>query len=309
MTNQVRCRRGFTEVDLCPICSNNSETFLHLFRDCGVARMVWVNLKNDIPVQFFEENNFQSWLVINLKSNNRLDLGKWSLIFATTLDRLWWARNELVFKQIVPTAISTTARVRHLVDEVQNSDRMLIDLNKINSNQQMSSNINWEVPATGFVKLNCDGAVRSFYEAAACGGVLRDDNGFFLWGYSVKLGKCTVPQAELWAIIHGLKLAKERGFAQIIVESDSSAAVNFINTGCLSTHQCRPLVNEIHKIMSELGNIRVAHVFREANQVADRLANHGLSLDMFCKVFDVIPDFLSLPLMGDACNTLFPRGF
>lgn len=98
MTNQVRLRRRFSDSDLCSICNQSPESALHLFRDCGEARAVWRNLKVDIPMPFFDEDNFERWLLFNLKANNRLDFGKWNLIFACTLDRLWWARNELIFK-------------------------------------------------------------------------------------------------------------------------------------------------------------------------------------------------------------------
>lgn len=100
MTNQIRHRRGLTNSDLCPVCQQFSENPLHLFRDCGTSRSVWWSLYNDIPSIFFEEENFARWLLFNLKAKSRLEFGKWSVIFATTLDRIWWARNEMVFKQI-----------------------------------------------------------------------------------------------------------------------------------------------------------------------------------------------------------------
>lgn len=93
------------------------------------------------------------------------------------------------------------------------------------------------------------------------------------------------------------------------MESDSLTAVNFINGGCLDSHQCSPLVNAIQKLMADNDRINISHIFREANQVADCLASFGLSLDMTCKVFDVIPDFLVNSLRGDVCNTFFPRGY
>lgn len=123
------------------------------------------------------------------------------------------------------------------------------------------------------------------------------------------MGHCTVPQAKLWAIIHGLGLAKDRGFSQIHVESDSITVVNFINGGCLATHSCRPLVNEIIKLFPSAGGIQVSHVFREANQVADWLANYGLSLNMTCKIFEFVPDFLWNSILGDVCKTVYPHGY
>lgn len=46
---------------------------------------------------------------------------------------------------------------------------MLIGLEKKVSIQHPSSFINWVSPIPGYVKLNCDGAIRSLGEAAACG--------------------------------------------------------------------------------------------------------------------------------------------
>lgn len=41
-------------------------------------------------------------------------------------------------------------------------------------------------------------------------------------------------------------------------------------------------------------------VLREGNQVADPLVNHGLSLVSISRIYDLIPDFLSIPVLGDA---------
>lgn len=188
--------------------------------------------------------------------------------------------------------------MENLLADMQVSKRMLDSLERSGRQAAGVSAFSWNTPIEGTVKLNCDGFVRSFAEAAACGGVLRDHNGTFLWGYAVKLGSCIVPQAELWAILHGLKLTTARGFKRIHVETDSTTMVNFINKGCTSSHLCRPLVNEINRLIAEVDKITVTHVHREANQVADLLANHGLSLNMSSKIFDVAPDFLSNALFG-----------
>lgn len=270
---------------------------------------MWNCLKNDLPSSFFEQDNFEVWLLHNLKAKSGGIAGKWDLGFAVTLDRLWLTCNELVFKQIPPSTAGTVARIKNLVDDIAGSVVGMKAMGKRTCGQQGVSDIRCESPNPGMIKLNCDGAVKSYPETAACGGVLRNHNGSFLCGFAVKLGNCTVPQAELWAIIHGLRLAKEKGFSNIQIEFDSLTAINFINGGCLACHLCRPLVNEINKLLHDVDRAQVSHVIREANQVADRLANHGLSLEMTCKVFDVISDFLIPSLMGNVCNTWYPRGF
>ena len=56
---------------------------------------------------------------------------------------------------------------------------------------------------------------------AGGGGLLRDQDGRWISGFSFKLGTCSVLVAELWAILHGLRLAWEKGVRKLTVETDS----------------------------------------------------------------------------------------
>jgi ribonuclease HI len=55
-------------------------------------------------------------------------------------------------------------------------------------------------------------------------------------------------------------------------------------------------VENVHQIHHNDNSIEWSHVLREANQVADRLAKHGLSLNIDFKIFNVVPSLISLPL-------------
>ena len=63
---------------------------------------------------------------------------------------------------------------------------------------------------------------------AGGGGVLRDHNRNWMWGFAVKLGRCSVIEAEIWSIIHGLRLAWEKGLRQLVLEMNSLMAANWI---------------------------------------------------------------------------------
>ena len=56
------------------------------------------------------------------------------------------------------------------------------------------------------VKIDSNGSITHDHMAAR-GGVLRDHMGSFIPAYSANLGTCSVLHAELWRILHGLKLA------------------------------------------------------------------------------------------------------
>lgn len=56
--------------------------------------------------------------------------------------------------------------------------------------------IRWIRPRHGEAALNCDVSVTNLGAKAACGGVLRDENGSFILGYAANLGSCSIMAAE-----------------------------------------------------------------------------------------------------------------
>lgn len=91
----------------------------------------------------------------------------------------------------------------------------------------------------------------------------------------MSLGVLWVYQTEVKAIHYALSFSKELDFSQVLVESDSSIAVGWVN--CKVN---RPLgllndLNAIDWLSKEVGCIGVFHIFREANGEADELAKSG----------------------------------
>ena len=88
----------------------------------------------------------------------------------------------------------------------------------------------WSLPDKGWVKINVDGAVNQMQQGG-CGGVIRDDNGDFIAGFFFKINNCFSLLTEIRAMLHGLKLAWDRGFRKVVIESDSlKAAPGFLHT-------------------------------------------------------------------------------
>lgn len=167
----------------------------------------------------------------------------------------------------------------------------------------------WSPPPQGFHKLNCDGAVSGAGAMAGCRGILRDASGKFIFAFSHKLEPCSVLEAELWAIYHGLSLAWGRGFRNIIIDSDSINAVKLLSEGCDQLHPCLHLVRGMKSMIVQPADIRWSHIWREANQIADILAKESTTLPFPCKIHDVAPPSLFMALIADGCGTVFPRGF
>lgn len=87
--------------------------------------------------------------------------------------------------------------------------------------------LKWCLPPENKFKVNVDGSVRR--NLAAAGGLIRDDKGNWILGFVEGSDNCSVLMTEILAIRKGLKFAWERHLPLVIIESDSSQAVELIN--------------------------------------------------------------------------------
>ncbi|KAL4348919.1 hypothetical protein GQ457_17G006350 [Hibiscus cannabinus] len=98
-------------------------------------------------------------------------------------------------------------------------------------------------------------------------GVVRDHFGAFLFSYSKSIGTTTVLQAELWGILEGLRIARDRGCVRIQVQSDSAAAINLLSPPYMLSSFS--LVRSIAIFCVGVCDIVFSTIPREANMVAD----------------------------------------
>lgn len=81
-----------------------------------------------------------------------------------------------------------------------------------------------------------DGASQGNPDLAIAGGVLRDGDGGWVHGFSLNIGFCSAPLAELWGVYYGLFLAWDRRIRNLELEVDSETVVGFLKTGISDTH-------------------------------------------------------------------------
>ncbi|KAL6568748.1 hypothetical protein OROHE_004432 [Orobanche hederae] len=70
--------------------------------------------------------------------------------------------------------------------------------------------VHWQKPCTGWFKLNSDGSPFADTHQVAGGGLLRDEYGGWVVGFSTKFLNITINVAELLALREGLKLAWDK---------------------------------------------------------------------------------------------------
>ncbi|RYR74167.1 hypothetical protein Ahy_A02g008797 [Arachis hypogaea] len=137
--------------------------------------------------------------------------------------------------------------------------------------------------------MNVDSSYFSHNNNAACGRVFRDHLDTFVKTFAYNLGRCSIMQAELWAIVKGLQLA---------ITNEKGAL----------TPTLVPLIEDIWILVNRVQHIDWRHTLREANSVADILAKKGQELIHGLHVFDYPTSEIKSALRLDGIGSFRLRG-
>jgi len=153
--------------------------------------------------------------------------------------------------------------------------------------------------------LNVDGSCIGTPARAGFGGLIRNNDGYCVTGFSGFIpDSADILLAELTAIYHGLTIAKDLGFAVVACYSDSLLAINTVKEASSKYHVYAVLIHEI-KILLSQPNVSLHHTLREGNQCADFLAKLGATSDVSLLTHSHPPDDLRPLLRTDALGTFF----
>ncbi|XP_041001562.1 14.7 kDa ribonuclease H-like protein [Juglans microcarpa x Juglans regia] len=134
--------------------------------------------------------------------------------------------------------------------------------------------VQWVKPRMGRLKLNLDGSYFGNPSPASRGGLLRDYGGNLVFGFSKFFYSCSNNEAELQAVIEGIKICRQRGLMCIDIECDSLLVVLWIRSRICTVWYLWDYWDELLMLLANF-DFSISHVFREGNQVADALAKCG----------------------------------
>ena len=125
--------------------------------------------------------------------------------------------------------------------------------------------------------LYTDGGARGNPGPAGIGVVLRSEQGEVIGEVAEAIGEATNNVAEYAALIAGLELALERGVTDIDIYMDSELVVSqLLGKWKIKKDTLRPLAVKARSLMGRFDSFTLAHVRRELNADADKLANQGM---------------------------------
>ena len=152
--------------------------------------------------------------------------------------------------------------------------------------------VRWERPQAGWACLNTDGAAVGNPGQVGCGGLIRNEHGEGLDGFSRSIGYSNSFMVELWGLRDGLNLCNEMQLSAVDVQLDAKAVVQLLSNSSSANICALPLLDDCKQLKSQISHVRIRHCFCEANTCADFLARLGSHQDSTFVLFHDSPSRL-----------------
>lgn len=118
--------------------------------------------------------------------------------------------------------------------------------------RMMVKRICWEKPQEGWMKLNTDGSSVGNPGLVGCGGIVRDNHGRWISGFSRHIETTNSFVAELWGFRDGLMLCSNLNILSLVVELDAKAIVDVLCRSDYVNNVMSPILNDCRLLIVEV---------------------------------------------------------
>jgi ribonuclease HI len=206
------------------------------------------------------------------------------------LNTIWLARNRarfndslITWRAAIALIIANTSLTGNNTKKISSNsirDFSFLKLFRISihhSRAPVLKEVLWQPPLLNWHKCNIDGASTGNPGNASCGGVFRDHASDFIYAFAEPLGIASSFVAEISGAMRAIEIAFQHQWHSLWLETDSSLVVAaFNNPHNLVAWNLRNRWKNTLLMVRQM-NFMVTHIYREGNQVADLLANSGLT--------------------------------
>ncbi|RAL38056.1 hypothetical protein DM860_000750 [Cuscuta australis] len=227
------------------------------------------------------------WVGDNLRrQQGRHDNNNWAATFVVTCWWIWRWRNNVAFGGDDLDTQYKVAWIKGSITEIERA----FDKNQVATPFLMNTRdplLKWNPGVDHEFTLNVDGSNKVMANRARCGGVIRNNSGECLGGFSYRTRPNNIEEIEAKAIEKGIQWACGRGVRDLEVQSDVREVVNWITR---STSLKGPINDTIIAIKSwtdRFHKISFRAILHEQNKVADCLANLWAFQDISWRMFEV----------------------
>ena len=158
----------------------------------------------------------------------------------------------------------------------------------------------WHASLNPYIKINTDGSSLGNPSIVGVGGILRDHLGQWIFGFSLHVGLATNNMVELATVRQGLAMAWTMGFKYIQLELDSKVVLTWLTNHNVSyPTNMMPLICDCRSLLDQDWEVRVQHMYHEANECADALAKRGTQQWNLLTIYSNYPNFVYVCYVRD----------
>lgn len=180
-------------------------------------------------------------------------------------------------------------------------------IRKITRRQQSLIDIKWNPPLGEWVRPNTNGTSKGDMRVGY-GGLIGDNNGTWHGGFSKNIGSYDANITKLWGVLEGLKFAFNKGYKRLELHIDNKDISYVITNTCTLARSGRGLTQRIKSILDWEWEVRIDHVYREANAYKNTLANLSLYHKIGIRYYEDCPtriiDLLFTDVLGGPTSHL-----
>lgn len=165
--------------------------------------------------------------------------------------------------------------------------------------------VRWSKLELNWHKLNTNGSSVGNSGKAGGGGLIQNQEGGWVKGFSRAIGISSSVDAELWALRYGLRICCSMGLQALEIEIDSKVVADWAvgSTSINTAHSM--LISNYKYLMEQLPRVKFKHYFKEANQYANFLAKKGAAQEQHFRIYDDPLGDMSMFLYYDSIGMYF----
>ena len=273
-TKENLSRKGVSSDLTCGFCNGGPESAIHVLKEYHFARASWFATPYSFLVDSVPCSSANEWFLWVLQT-------KQSVFYFTCMMvwHIWQTRNDRIWNGATEPPAVAAQRTFAWMREFQDAEQgRAVQQQQVGPGQQVGDGGRDRMMPDDWVRMTVDEATKLQTRVGGSGAVIRDAHGGFVAAMACSLPNVfSALQAELEAIKHGVELAQQLGFQNVLVESDSSQAVSIINSCVDRASTMDLLAGDILFSVASFTASKFISISRNNNAIAHCLAKVAVS--------------------------------
>lgn len=266
---------------MCPVCRNNEkESIAHIFINFKAIKPSW----ESIGWHHCYKDSGDHWL-IQLKIFKYImtkNLINWDSLLPFIIWYTWTNRNNNNHK-------NTSSLINGDFIFKKAIEYKLLTEKSIFTPPKIPINAAWHKPQKGWAKLNIDASYNTVTQKSGLRGTFINSKGHWIVGFGKLSYASGSLEAELKAMLEGLKMAKEWNLYPLEIESDFVEAIQSIFQGNMVYDD---IVNACRWLMHKQKEIILRHTFRWGENAAHHMEKKAKEEREGMKIFVEGPSYV-----------------